>query len=235
MDLPEVHGRLDWPGNRFPRRHRDGDVQFVPILPDEFDAPDSLRQVQLEHQRLPRASHGQHDASPLHTHRLGRPVQRKEALVLVGIADLPIGAAQFAGGLDIGKELVADHLDALAVERKSAFGGVLELLTIRPGRVLLPGRQMQIAAHRPYSGGFSLRLVQAPPQGRAQGGEGIDGHGFHDEDLHSLHNPRGTPSLPSLCQQGKRNSVGESGRALPAAGRSHPGSPQRDGNSRAFL
>jgi hypothetical protein len=63
--------------------------------------------------------------SPHPTHRLGGPEQGKEqgkeAPVLVGIADPAIGVAQLAGSTHIGEELVADHLDILAVQGKAAL------------------------------------------------------------------------------------------------------------------
>jgi hypothetical protein len=82
---------------------------------------------------------------------------------------------------------VADHLNGLAVERKTAFGGLLELITIWPACMLLPGRQMQIPTHCPHSGSFLLCLGQAPPQRRAQRDQCIDVHGFHDESLQIIH------------------------------------------------
>ena len=44
--------------------------------------------------------------------------------------------------------------------------------------MLLPCRQMKIPTQRPDTGSFLLCLVQAPPQGRTQGGEGINVHRF---------------------------------------------------------
>jgi hypothetical protein len=103
--------------------------------------------------------------------------------VLVGIAYFPIGFAQLTGSVHIGQELVADHLDRLTVERKTAFGSLLEVLTIRPAGMLLPGRQMPIPTHHPHTGSFLLRLVEATREGRRQVREKIDAHGFHDQSL----------------------------------------------------
>ena len=63
---------------------------------------------------------------------------------------------------------------------------LLELMAIRPAGMLLPGRQMQIAAHRPHAGGFLLGFVQTPPQGRTQGGQWIDMHRLHCAYLQSV-------------------------------------------------
>jgi hypothetical protein len=52
------------------------------------------------------------------------------------------------------------------MESKLPFGGLLEIVTIRPAGMLLPGHQMQTSTEGPYPCGFLLGLVQALPQGR---------------------------------------------------------------------
>ena len=141
-------------------------MQFVAILPDQLHAPNLFGQMQPKHQRRPPPSHAQTPIRPsLHSHRLCRPVQGKEALVLIRIPDLPVSFAQLLGGVHIRQELVADHLDRLAVEAKPSFGGLLQVLPIRPAGMLLPSSPMQIPTPRPDASGFLLCLVEAPPQG----------------------------------------------------------------------
>ena len=66
---------------------------------------------------------------------------------------------------------MADHLDRLAVQGKLPFGGLLEIVTIRPAGMGLAGSQMQITTHRPHARSFRLGLhtgVSASRQGNAR-------------------------------------------------------------------
>ena len=128
VDFPQIDGSL----NRRSSRGWDfslwgggnDQVQFIASAPDQRDRSDLLRQIgQMEGEGLAPAAHGQDQALALAADGLGRPLHRPVFLGMVRVAMARVALAQLLDGLDVGEELLADHLDGLAVQRKlSAFG-----------------------------------------------------------------------------------------------------------------
>src|SRR5262249_19751395 len=108
---------------------------------------------------------------------------------------------------------VTHHLGGLTVQGKPASGDLLELVTIRPAGMALSGRQVQIATEGPHPCGFLVRLVQAPPQGRAQRGKLIDVDRFHHESLPSVYHQTGAHG--SLLWSGNKTETPLRGGAPP--------------------
>jgi len=72
----------------------------------------------------------------------------------VWVADLAIGFPEFPRRFDVGQEGASNQLDRLAIEGKLAFGGTVQVVLVRPARVLLAGFQVHITAHIPDACGF---------------------------------------------------------------------------------
>ena len=71
------------------------------------------------------------------------------------------------------------HLNGLAVERKLAFGGLLEIVARRPAGTRLAGSQMEVTTESPHACSFLLGLIQASLQAGTHASQHQDANGFH--------------------------------------------------------
>src|SRR5262249_24128851 len=173
-------------------RSRNRDMQLKAVIPDQFACAALFQQAHPEDERGTPAPHRQHDAPPLSADRLSRPGQWVVALIFPGVTAFAVDLAQVTHGINVGKEGMTDHLYRLTTEGKLAFGGLLQFISVRPARVLLASRQMDVSAERPDSRRFHLGFPQACPIAKAQACQAIDTHRLH------------LPSHPSFSQHYSR-------------------------------
>lgn len=139
VDFAQIDGSLSCSRSLCGHRGWHQHMQLVAPVPDEGDRPDAFGQVQAEAQRLASPAHGQDEAVALSCDRLGGPLHRHVLFGFIRVAHAGVGRLELPGGLHVGQELVADHLNALRVQRElAALGGTLQRVTIRPGLMPQP-------------------------------------------------------------------------------------------------
>ena len=110
-------------------------------------------------------------------------IQRIKALVLVGIADLAIGLAQFASGVHIGEKWWHTIWTVWLCRANCPLVACWRSSRIRPAGVVVAGSQMEVTTHGPHARSFLLRLVQTSLQAGTHASERIDANGFHQPVL----------------------------------------------------
>jgi hypothetical protein len=180
VDLAEINGGLRCAFALYSLGGRNRHVQLVASTPDEGDRPNACGQGQAEAQRLASPAHGQDEPFALACDRLGGPLHCHILLGFIGVAHAGVSRLELPGGFHIGQKLVTEHLNALRVQGElPAFGGLLQLVAIRPRQMPEPSRLMKLAAHVPHPGGFHLCRSQALSRGRGESLESIDAHRLH--------------------------------------------------------
>jgi hypothetical protein len=110
-------------------------MQLKTVVPNKAASPTVFRQVKRQNKRVAPLSHRQNNPSIFTTYSLSRPLDRIEAFFSPWILHLHLGMrlAEFACGLNVGKEGMDDHLHRLAMQSKlSTFGHLLQFIAPRP-------------------------------------------------------------------------------------------------------
>ena len=109
-------------------------MQLKAVVPNKTASPTVFRQVKRQNKRVAPLSHRQNNPSVFATYSLSRPFDRIEAFFSPGILHLHLGMrlAEFACGLNVGKEGMDDHLHRLAMQSKLAFRCLLQFIAPRP-------------------------------------------------------------------------------------------------------
>jgi hypothetical protein len=139
------------------------DMQLKAVVPNKTASPTVFRQVKSQNKRVTAFAHGKDNPSIFMTYSLSRPLDRIEAFFSPGIFHLHLGMglAEFACGINVGKEGMDDHLHRLAMQSKlSTFGCLLQLIAPRPFGMVHSGLLVDLDTEVPDFGGLHLSLSQ---------------------------------------------------------------------------
>jgi len=150
------------------------------MVPDKATSTTLLRQLNGQDNGCAALAHRQHNTSMLLADCLSRPFDRIKALGTPGIlhVHLGMGLTELTCGIDGGKKGMHNHLDRLAMQGKSSFGGLLQCIASWPFGVRRPCLFVDLTTVVPDVGGFHLSRFQTSKQLRTRM-QSVDMHGLH--------------------------------------------------------
>jgi hypothetical protein len=157
------------------------DVQFKTMVPDQRTRPAVFRKLDGQDDGFAPLAHRQ-DHPPLFlTHSLSRPFDRVEQLGTPGIlyAHRWMCFTQLAGRVDVGKECTEDCLNRLAMQRKPALGGLVQLIMPRPRGMGYSCLLVAFHTEVPRLSSFNLSGFQAAKHGCRKVIQSVDTYGLH--------------------------------------------------------
>jgi hypothetical protein len=181
VDFSQVYRCLVLTRNVFRAFDFHAHMQFKASVPDQGTGTALFRKFERQDKGLAPFANWQDDPSLFAAHGLSRPFDGIEAFSAPRILHphLWVGLAKLAGGFDIGKEGMDDHLNRLAMQSKAPFGGLLQFIAPRPVRVLCSRLFMPFHAAIPDLGRFHLSGFQSIKLASRQVFKSIHTHGFH--------------------------------------------------------
>ncbi len=181
VDFAQVDGSLVLTWSLFSAWYLDAGMQFKTMIPDQRTRPALCRKRKLQDNGPTTATHRQDDPTRLDPHRLRGPMDWIKPLGPPGILHLHVRVcfAKFAGGINVGKKSMGDHLHRLAVQSKVALGDLLQVVASRPSCVFETGLFMHFHTAIPDLRCFHLSLFEAMEEYRSKVIELIDANCFH--------------------------------------------------------
>jgi len=181
VDFSEIDGCLNRPGSVFRLRDFHAHVQFKAVVPDKRTGPGVLGMGEWQDERRAALAHRQDHSPLLNAHCLRGPVDGVEALLAPGVLHPHLGMlpAQLAGRFDGAEEGAEDGLYRLAVQGKTPFGQLVQIVLVGPAGMALSGPPMGLDADVPDLGRFHLRRFEAAEDAGRQGSQAIRARCFH--------------------------------------------------------
>ncbi len=181
MDFAQIDRRLFLARSFFSLWGFYAHMQFKATVPDQVTGTAIFRKLDGQDEGCASFPHWQDHTSLFLAHRLSRPLNRIEPLRAPGVLHVHLWVlfAQLAGRVDVGEEGTEDRLNRLAMQRKTALGGLMQLMATRPMGMGHPCLLVGFHAEVPDLGCFHLSRLQAAKQGRGKMRKPVDTHGLH--------------------------------------------------------
>jgi hypothetical protein len=168
MDFAQIDRGLFLSRSRFSLWDVYAHMQLKAVVPDQVTGTAVFRKLDGQDDGCASFPHWQDHTSFFLAHRLSRPFNRVEPLRSPGVLHVHLWVlfAQLAGRVDVGEEGAEDRLNQLAMQRKTALGGLMQLLAQRPLGMGHPCLLVGFHAEVPDLGRFHLRRLKAAQGGR---------------------------------------------------------------------
>nr|WP_233097997.1 hypothetical protein [Dictyobacter vulcani] len=158
MDLAEVYCGLSSAGSLFRLCYLYADMQLEAVIPHEATRTTGFGQINEQNEGRAMLAHRQHHPAMLFGDSLRRPFDWVEAFGAPWVFHLHMGMTltKLVGRLDVGEEGGDDHLNRLAMQGETPFGGFLQRITTRPWCMGETGRFVCLHTRIPDLRGFHL-------------------------------------------------------------------------------
>jgi len=182
VDFAQINGSLVRTWGICGLWYLDTHVQFKAVIPNKATRTAMSFQFDGQDDGFTPLTHGQNHTPVFAAHSLSGPLDWIKALGTPRILHLHLGMGltKFACGEDISKKRMDSHLHRLAMQGKSAFGGLLQLVASRPLGVRYACLFMQLHTPVPHLCCSHLSGLEALKHRMREVIKPIDFYGVHE-------------------------------------------------------